>query len=342
MNATFFVLAGSIMTASISMMMPTSTHTNLAMQGEERLVSEAVVSAPERHTFDIEREHVMEVLKEVADAFNLNLNVTDSLFRSKANHVFVGASMAFAGEYTRDEAVEEVQSRIHMYFGDARLEVQGDELVLMTFEEYRRAQVEIRAYPIPSWAISSDDQYQFSLAIEQLLSTKHDLQYATIQPINGSLVVAASPQVHTDLVDMAEQLKVLSQKMLEKNQSRLDEHRALKQRQIDRLKVKYDEAKEAFMNSQRKHGQLVADSAKIDIERTNARNKVARGENYRERVDAMDAEYQSKLAVVQAMINEHRYEVEESKARFERLQQILIDAEADLILTSLDDPALGA
>lgn len=346
MNATFFVLAGSVLTASVSMMMPSNSNTIVPASVETSTVYSESSTDPVRHTFDFENKQAIGVLKGIANAYGLEFTLSDGVRESGSGRGFVMSQVSLKGEYTLQEAIDAMHAKLFMEYGDSTLVRAGTELILMTLDEHKRMQIKILAYPIPAWAESTSEQGIYASTIEQLLSTKHNLEYTNIQPINGSLVVAAPPEVHAEIIDMAAQLQSLGDQIQAKNEQRRAMQREHQARQMERLTREYEQAKVIYFETRRNHGALQAQLQQLELQRQSDLNsRWEKQESYQADrrpdqvlVDQINAEYEPKLSALHGEISEHQFEVDEAELRFERLQQILIDAEADLIFSDLNEP----
>ncbi len=336
MNATFFILAGSILTASVSMMMPSTaplpSETSIVEQLEQ---ANTEAAAPEVRVVYIDKSVFSQALEQIAATFERELVVSNNAKKTMMSR-YPAAAGLLEGEFTLEQAIARLRQMYANDLLDLHIGVNDQSIELMTQGEYERSRVVIRAYPIPVWAESSSEQGLYASSIEQLISTKHDLDYTTIQPINGSLVVAAPPEVHAEIVNMSDQLQALAVKMREKNEQRRSAQRDAKQRQIERLRHEYEQAKTVYIETQRKLGMLQGERTQLDSQRLREIQKIERPTL--EEHDKVNAKYLPKMGVLDQRISEFRFEVEDAKARFERLQQILIDAEANLILSDINDP----
>ncbi|MFG0246150.1 MAG: permease prefix domain 1-containing protein [Phycisphaerales bacterium JB052] len=335
MNATFFVLAGSILTASVSMMMPTNTNTTVPAAAEARAVGTTESNEPLRKTFLIEREPAVDVLSTIAETFGMRFRFSDGVRRSSTGSAILNLQMGkFEGEFTKQEAIDAIQARLYMDYGETVLAAKDSELVLMTLGEYRREQIEIHAYPIPAWAESSDEQFQFGQSMQELLGTKHDLEYTTIQPVNGSLVVAAPPAVHAEINELAAQLKAISESMLEQREQQRIEQHAQMTRRIDRLRAEYEAAKTVYFAEREKANEF---SNRIDELRSRRLFARSNDELSKEQQEAL----QTQINNLGEQSKQQEISTDEAKARFQRLQSILIDAESQLILSEVNDALPG-
>lgn len=330
MNATFFVLAGSILTASVSMMMPTSTiptHTII-----EAPLEAAQLPAPTRQKFSIEKSNTDRVLEQIADAFGLTYRYSDGVREQGPHGALPFSAIDLVGEYTLEEALDVVRVKQRMDYGGFEIVVDEGKLVLMTLYEYLQNQVEIHTYPTPSWAQSRDQQHRFAEAVGQLLGAKHDLRFTNIQVINGTIVVAAPPVVHAEIVSMAEQLKAISEQMQAGIAARQQQERHRIENQIARLRAEYEVAKRTYF-VEREKAQSLETASKNLADRLSAIKLSVHLEN--EEQPAEDAA-RALADKAREAANQQDIVVREAKMRFERLQEILIDTEANLILADVD------
>lgn len=330
MNATFFVLAGSILTASVSMMMPTSTirtHTII-----EAPIKAAQLPAPTRQKFAIENSNTDRVLEQIANAFGLTYRYSDGVREQGPHGALPFSAIDLVGEYTLEEALDVVSVKQRMDYGGFAILVDEGKLILMTHYEYLRNQVEIHAYPTPSWAQTVEQQNKFADAVEQLLGAKHDLRFTNIQPINGTIIVAAPPVVHAEIVSMSEQLKAISEQMQAGVIARQQQERQRIENQVARLRAEYEASKRAYFVEREKSQTLRSTSEQLWDQYSAIKAAVRRGD------ETQSAEDSAKLQVDNAReaASQQEIVVGEAKTRFVRLQEILIDSEANLILADVN------
>ncbi len=330
MNATFFVLAGSVLTASVSMMMPTSTiptHTII-----EAPLEAAQLPAPTRHTFSIENANTDRVLEQIADAFAHTYRYSDGVREQGPHGALPFSAIDLVGEYTLEEALDVVRVKQRMDYGGFAILVDEGKLILMRHYEYLRNQVEIHAYPTPSWAQTVEQQNKFADAVEQLLGAKHDLRFTNIQPINGTIIVAAPPVVHAEIVSMSEQLKAISEQMQAGVIARQQQERQRIENQVARLRAEYEASKRTYFVEREKSQTLRSTSEQLWDQYSAIKAAVRSGD------ETQSAEDSAKLQVDNAReaASQQEIVVGEAKTRFVRLQEILIDTEANLILADVD------
>lgn len=328
MNATFFVLAGSILTAGVSMMMPTNTNITHSGATDAIVAETAEVKEPLRHSFNHEREPAVDVLQSIATAYGLSFRFSDGVRKSHSGKTILSTQLnTFKGDYTLQEAVDAIQTRMHMTYGETVLAMTDTELILMTLEEHRRMQVEIHAYPFPAWAASSDEQLNFAFAVEQLIKTKHDLDYTTIQSVNGTLVVAASPEVHEQIVGLDKQLDTLYQQSQQATAAQREARRANREHAIAQIKDEYLSVRTQIVSTQKEMQRLAdkMDQASRSSPAATVPDPEAKWKEIRQRYEDLSAEYQT--------LN---YKLDELKSRYEYLESKLIESEYEELIALLD------
>ena len=60
---------------------------------------------------------------------------------------------ALEGEFDIDGAIDAIHQKFMFHLMGIELDYASKSLKLMTSEEYKRSQVVLRAYPIPSWVL---------------------------------------------------------------------------------------------------------------------------------------------------------------------------------------------
>ena len=348
MNATFFVLAGSMMTAGISMMLPSSTLPTSSEITHNQPDADSVKPTHEKGlptaTFDFENAAFMEKFGAIAEAFGDKIQPSKGFTQLTMSDPAFYMTSPFRGEFTKIEALSELRRQYPAIDFKTKMTVGATFVMIQTREEADRASIRVEAYPMPVWAETRDDQLGFSNSVQELIHVKHDLEFTSIQAINGMLVVAAPPEVHAEIHDMAAQLKGLAEEMQAKNQARREQQRQIKQRLLKRLREEYEDAKLSYFAVSREHGKLLGQLSELDQQRLGEINtrstRNPRTTEEKTLFKEIDTSYLSKITAMKSKIKEHQFEVEEAKVRFERLREILVDTEADLILSDLNDPIL--
>ncbi len=221
------------------------------------------------HTFDLEEVPDIQAVEAIAEAFGLEVVVSDGLksYYRKAGFPY---KFTLQGEYTLEQAVKALEWSDVKKLHSRVVRYNDHELQLMTADEFIRQQIETRVYPIPEW-IFTKEQSKYPGSLTSLIGVKYDLSYTSIRLVGDSIVVAAPPAIHDEIVAYEAELSEVLRSQKEKKASRLqlqeaerklrDEERnrerrerserSAKKRQqaIERVQEEFDRVRNALITS---------------------------------------------------------------------------------------------
>jgi hypothetical protein len=254
------------------------------------------------HKFSIDQRSAKDVLSQIAKAFDRELVLSQDVLNNPFARSLDQNFGEFAGKMTLEQAVEEFQLRPIEGYNGYRFAISDDTLLYESYNEYRRNEIQTRVYPTPQW-ISGTEQSLFNYAesLKSLLEVKYDLGYTSIQIIGGSIVAAAPPEIHSEIVRFMTDLEAT-----------LTQQRAERMREIEVENAKIREA------AIKKEAEIKASSERnaLEIKRKQEQSAIER-KAYQE----------------QQRIEARRVEAEKQAARKQTIERI--QAEFNAVRTSL-------
>lgn len=158
------------------------------------------------HQFNIEQAPMMEILVEIADAFDQDLVLSQDARSPKFNSLLGSHYGRLQGEYTFKEAIDYFEDHFSKGFYGYQLNVANGTMLLQSFDEYQKQLVELRVYEIPSWIHLVPDHHRYADSVDSLLGMKFDLAHTSIQVVSDSIVVAAPPEIQSEFVRLTAEL----------------------------------------------------------------------------------------------------------------------------------------
>ncbi|MBL4698364.1 MAG: hypothetical protein JKX70_05985 [Phycisphaerales bacterium] len=172
------------------------------------------------HQFDIEDASAFDVFQEISRAFGQSYEFSpDALRDGSRPHDSLRRGVKFIGVFTLDQAISEIKRVFAPELVGFEIVSGASGIKIITANEYQRSLVEMRVYAAPYW-LSRNDQVRFPESLTDLIMVKHDLQFASIQGVGDSIVVAASPAIHQEVLEYQERLKQLYQEQQEQSKIR--------------------------------------------------------------------------------------------------------------------------
>ena len=194
------------------------------------------------------------MLRDISKAFDTTLVMSKDSGRSPMES-FLGNSHAFIeGELTFDQAITHFKSEFSPVFFDYMILLDDQELRFMSENEYQRSIIETRVYLAPLWVSkTASGLSSYAQSLENLLGVKYDLENTSIEIIGDSIVVAAPPQIHSEVVRFTNELDAILSKrnderreelIKEKARSDAENKKRLADRQAERVIAVADQVAE--------------------------------------------------------------------------------------------------
>lgn len=344
MNATFFVLAGSIMTASISMMMPTSAHnatnTTITLSEEAAPIAAAAADPFQAFTIDVRNATFGELFDEIEAHADRPLIIhwdmleefgfsSDTPINIDSNPI--NAKLVFTILAERTEQV--------FYNSMAAFE-RPDRIEIGNRSQFDRRTKEKKIYDLsvftqPYLAVATDSNRNSRMAAQTQNTVQRvmDLMQshvsskdwtslggslATASTLNSTLVVTAPERMHEDIRVLLEELKA-------QHESQQREQHTQSREALDRIRAEYEVAKQKYLTKSNDYGRIELQGQQIE-------QHMEQGELSGPEFDKARAE----LGDLSLMLKELRLELQEQERRYESLQALLINAESDQIRAELN------
>ncbi len=342
MNATFFVLAGSIMTASISMMMPTSTHnatnTMIAHSGEAAPAPVNVADPFESAMVDVRNATFGELFDEIEAHADRPLIIhwdmleqfgfsSDTPINIDSNPI--NAKLVFTILAERTEQV--------FYNSMAAFE-RPDRIEIGNRDQFDRRTREKRIYDLsvftrPVMSDTSDRKSSMAIQNQHTVQRVMELMHshvssrdwtslggslATSSVLNSTLVVTAPERMH-------EEIRVLLDELKAQHESQQREQGTQSREALDRIRAEYEISKKKYLEKSNDYGRIQLQGQQIE-------QSIVQGE-----LSGPDFEKsQAQLGDLELMLKELKIELQEQERRYESLQSLLIHAESDQLRAGLN------
>jgi hypothetical protein len=269
------------------------------------------------HKFSIDQRSAKDVLSQIAKAFDRELVLSQDVLNNPFARSLDQNFGEFTGKMTLEQAIEEFQLRPIEGYNSYQFAITDDTLLYESYNEFRRSEIQTRVYPTPKWINRTESSlFNYAESLKGLLEVKYDLGYTSIQIIGGSIVVAAPPEIHSEIIKfMAELEDILGQQRAER----------MHEAEIENAKIR-EAAEKREADRQAMHE---SERAKIKLERDQTTaNRIAAQEQAMEnsRKSAIELKAQRKLAIerVQAEFDRVRTEFVQKKAMVVELQSRLV------------------
>ncbi len=275
------------------------------------VVSDETRKAEEKvHQFNIEEASVLDVFQEILRAFGQGYEFSpDASREGSRSQVPMRSGVKFIGEFTLDQAI----SQLERVFAP---ELMGFEVVsgsggikILTADEYQRSIIETRVYLAPLWVANTESQLlSYASSLQSLLGVKYDLGYTSIQIIGDSIVVAAPPEIHIEVVRFTSELDAILGKRNAERKAEIDKENA----RVEAARKKRADERDAQL------AQAVADRS--------AEREVAQAE--REASKEQFAQEQKELAV--ELNTQRKHAIERIQAEFNAVRSSFLKTKAKI------------
>ena len=204
------------------------------------------------HAVDIQDLKLVPALAKVAEAFDLSLSVGDGVkVRFQQSNMYF-EKFTVQGEMTLAEMIKKIQRSSEASLLDYVIEYDESEISVFTQDELLRSTIEIRVSPMPDWIGQEYQRENYTESIRDILRVKNDFEFASIQIVGSSVVIAAPPEIHLEIdkivqgmknaedrasVDRAHRTAAYEIKTKAKNDARAEEQQLRRQRTADEKKA---------------------------------------------------------------------------------------------------------
>jgi len=195
-------------------------------------------AAEKTHMFIAQRQSLLEVLNEIADAFGREVEISRLIANGGGMHERLSnREMSLEGEMTLEECLKKWSKRFPEEFNDYKMTVTDTVVRLQTNDEYQRSRIETRVISSPVW-LERHELSEYAASIRNLLKVKHDLSRTSIEVIGEVIVVASPPEIHKEILKLVHELDVV---IKQRNEERRMKQEAEKQARDERRGKAYEQ-----------------------------------------------------------------------------------------------------
>lgn len=345
MNATFFVLAGSILTASVSMMMPTATQQQTlgTTETESFLVNQHLQSGQDHldsAPFKVRGATIADLINHIDLNTERPLIVHWELL-SDLGYERDAPLNIDADPISAKLVLTILAERIEPVLRDSIVELEMDDHIeISTRSHIDRRTTERRIYDLSVFASESSlrggvgsrsdraaaemrnsmqrvtELLQSHISPDAWVNLGGDTASATV--LNTTLVVSAPQRMHAEIESLLDELKI--QQQAQERDKRMDSELALQ-----RIRKEYEVSKKEFLTKSNEFGRIQLRVQQIE-------ERMASGKLTDEEFDQARRD----LGDVGLMLKEFQLELNEQERRYTNLQSLLIGAESDQLRSQLN------
>ena len=351
MNATFFVLAGSILTASVSMMMPTSTNlipqttTAIVIDDHEQnpLVNQDAFRA---FTIDVRTASISDLFTQLHDHMSkpmiVHWDMLEELGFDRETPIGIDAD-----PLTAKLVLTILEERTERDMSNSIAVLEEDEHVEIGLRsQFDRRTTTKRIYDLSGFAdrtsqanpassarggISSNqlreqrtehklnqiiDLLQTHVSRDDWASMGGDL--ASLSALDTTLIVSAPERMHEEIRSLLEELQA---QHIAQTQEQMEQ----RTRAMHHVRAVFREAKDQYLKSS---GEL----RRLQVLIQNTEQRLFDGTINEDELEVIQKEQEN----LGFMLQELQIEANEAERRYERYQSLLIDAEQELLMSELN------
>lgn len=297
-------------------------------------------------TFSFQDEKAAVILMKVAEAFGADIEFLNHSSQVDLSIMYT----SFEGDYTLEKAIEVLNIAHLSSMNNHRAVLDGNTIRVMSADEYSRSRIELRIYPSPSWIIGGADRYDYAKSLENLLEIKHNLQYTTIEVVDEAIIVAAPPEIHSELKKIASDLNVIIERRHEQrrieNQAR-DVERELQQAEsierqrlhdlkeserfqlaVTRLQEEFDQSRTSLLVAKDKLRNIENEQANLmNIFNPGVRDRDQKSDADQPQKTLTQEQRQARLIDLERIRDELLLDIDENQERYTHLRNRLLDSE---------------
>ncbi len=308
-----------------------SNNTMVASAGMAGISSSAIADEFQRdepkHSFDIENANLREILREIADEFNRTIEFSVDARRGELGVSLDNCFSSMLGNYSFVQAIDGFKTVFAEESNAYKLIVTDQNILVQSFDEFRRSQIVNIIYATPSWIGGTTERQNYAESLEELLKVKHDLSYASIRVVDQAIIVAAPPEIHAELGKLAAELDAIIQQRREQQSV---EWKAEEQRMKQRAEQREAEFQIAVDQLQHELDAARKDLLVIKQKVRVVENKIQSARNVF-RSQAPDKELQASqeidLVSQHSVLDELNLELDEAQERYTYLRNALLSSQ---------------
>ncbi len=281
----------------------------------------------EVHSFEVKNKSMKEVLNAIASTFDRTVEISWDVQRSDLGAMLNMHYGNFVGEYNFTQAIDAFKSIFREEIRGYKLSIRDDSILYQSYDEYQKAKIVNMIYATPSWISGTIDRQNYAESLEELLKVKHDLSYASIRVVDQAIIVAAPPEIHTEIGKLAAELDAIVQQRREQQSIEWKaEEQRMKQR-AERREAEFQLAVEQLqheLDAARKDLLVIKQKVRVVENKIQSARNVFRGH-------AQDEDQQAAreldLVSQHAMLDELNLELDEAQERYSYLRNALLSSQ---------------
>jgi hypothetical protein len=311
-----------------------SNHTNhglVAGAGAAGIASVAAADVDSKdsevHSFEVKNKSMKEVLNSIASTFDRTVEISWDVQRSDLGAALNVHYGNFIGEYNFTQAIDAFKSIFREEIRGYKLSITDDSILYQSYDEYQKAKIVNMIYATPSWIGGTTERHNYAESLEELLKVKHDLSYASIRVVDQAIIVAAPPEIHTEIGKLAAELDAI---VLQRREQQSIEWRAEEQRMKQRAEQRAAEFQIAVdqlqheLDAARKNLLVIKQKVRVVENKIQSARNVFRGHQSDEELQAAG---ELDLVSQHAMLDELNLELDEAQERYTYLRNALLSSQ---------------
>jgi hypothetical protein len=311
-----------------------SNHTNqglVAGAGAAGIASVAAADVDSKdsevHSFEVKNKSMKEVLNSIASTFDRTVEISWDVQRSNLGAALNVHYGNFIGEYNFTQAIDAFKSIFREEIRGYKLSITDDSILYQSYDEYQKAKIVNMIYATPSWIGGTTERHNYAESLEELLKVKHDLSYASIRVVDQAIIVAAPPEIHTEIGKLAAELDAI---VLQRREQQSIEWRAEEQRMKQRAEQRAAEFQIAVdqlqqeLDAARKKLLVIKQKVRVVENKIQSARNVFRGHQSDEELRAAG---ELDLVSQHAMLDELNLELDEAQERYTYLRNALLSSQ---------------
>jgi hypothetical protein len=311
-----------------------SNHTNhglVAGAGAAGIASVAAADVDSKdsevHSFEVKNKSMKEVLNSIARTFDRTVEISWDVQRSDLGAALNVHYGNFIGEYNFTQAIDAFKSIFREEIRGYKLSITDDSILYQSYDEYQKAKIVNMIYATPSWIGGTTERHNYAESLEELLKVKHDLSYASIRVVDQAIIVAAPPEIHTEIGKLAAELDAI---VLQRREQQSIEWRAEEQRMKQRAEQRAAEFQIAVdqlqqeLDAARKKLLVIKQKVRVVENKIQSARNVFRGHQSDEELRAAG---ELDLVSQHAMLDELNLELDEAQERYTYLRNALLSSQ---------------
>ncbi len=281
----------------------------------------------EVHSFDVKNKSMKEVLNAIASTFDRTVEISWDVQRSDLGAMLNMHYGNFIGEYNFTQAIDAFKSFFREEIRGYKLSITDDSILYQSYDEYQKAKIVNMIYATPSWIGGTTERYNYAESLEELLKVKHDLSYASIRVVDQAIIVAAPPEIHTEIGKLAAELDAIVQQRREQQSIEWKEEEQRMKQRAERREAEFQLAVEQLqreLDAARKDLLVIKQKVRV------VENKIQSARNvFRSQAPDKDQQAARELDLVSqhAILDELNLELDEAQERYTYLRNALLSSQ---------------